>query len=83
MEKIQIKVEQRHIDAGTPGDKCNCPIGLALKDSGMNDIEVYYESIWVDSRVVRTPRIARKFAIDFDLSLPVEPFEFELTTAYW
>ena len=83
---MTIKVTQKHIDKGDPGESCTCPIALAIMESAdisgilVDGDNVFNIDNWdergVDACVL--PDTAIKFISNFDRYIPVNPFEFEL-----
>ncbi len=86
-----VKVEQKHINCGTPGDCNNCAIALAVKDATGADI-VYSDDFSIEwgnkingkSNMVgmATPISLQIFMDNYDVGNPVEPFEFILLEEY-
>jgi hypothetical protein len=76
-----IKVEQKHIDAGERGSKCNCPIAISLKETlGIWSVWVSNKTVKIGDKRKRLPKEAREFISNYDFydGSPVSPFEFEL-----
>jgi hypothetical protein len=77
---VTITVTQEHIDKGCPGGLNGpCPIHLALMERGVESRGVGFFNVTLsDDRLVSMPEPARAFVMDFDHSMPVAPFTFEL-----
>jgi len=85
MDSVKVKVTQEHISKGTPNNGSCCPIALALKDMGYQDVEVNIDDItFMDGPVYWscgfTPSSVDGFITTFDAEGPtgVNPFEFWL-----
>lgn len=76
---MQITVTQDHIDSGTPGNACECPIALAIREHGYDCPEVTSNSVsLVHGLIAPLPDIAIQFIELLDTGLPVVPISFEL-----
>lgn len=83
---MRVSVTQDHIDNGVKDDTGCCPIGLALKDCGIEDPEVQnsfvrWEEVhgtWRRLKLPDLPAAARLFIERFDAGKPVAPFTFKL-----
>tara|TARA_A100000172_G_C2953921_1_gene80035 strand:+ start:239 stop:517 length:279 start_codon:yes stop_codon:yes gene_type:complete len=82
-----IEVTKKHIAFGTPGDECNCPIALALKDEYKTlDVSVEVEDepmLYVGDKTLElaTSQMANDidfFIRDFDYNNKVEPFTIKI-----
>jgi hypothetical protein len=78
---MTIHVTQEHIDKGLKS--CGgCPIALALRDAGFNDVVVFQRRFIYDARrgspSHTLPPEAREFIEKFDKGRTVQPFSFEL-----
>lgn len=85
-QRVTIKVEQKHIDAGGEEDE-KCPVRHAMVEMGIHPLPFVYEDevIFGDGwtgrsacPVARLPERAREFIRKNDANEPREPFEFEL-----
>ncbi|ANA87336.1 hypothetical protein PBI_KAMPE_104 [Gordonia phage Kampe] len=80
---MKVTVTQEHIDKGKRWEICNCPIALALKEKGFNNVEVSTFEISASKHNdlminhYRVPSVAKRFIKSFDDGHPVEPFTFE------
>lgn len=76
--KITIRVEQRHIDEGKPGEACLCPVALALNEISNTEVRVIVENAYFgpDHIPAKLPKSASQFICKFDNSQLVEPFKF-------
>ena len=88
-EHLHVRVEQHHIDAGTPRNACGCPVGLAIQSSGhYSDVRVHVSIIDTHiadlpnrSNIYQTwaiPPRARALIHAFDAGSPVNPCQFSL-----
>ena len=91
--EISVWVEQKHIDAGVPGNAKFCPLSLAIRDTPAADVfeAVYTEYADVtcdytpDSYAIyRLPQRASDFVTEFDCidggnKEIVRPFTFTMT----
>ncbi len=77
---MKITVTNKHILLGMKRSAYECPIALALKDSGLEDPCVGEDSICIESSFedILLPIEAVSFIKDFDQNLTVKPFSFEL-----
>ena len=82
-----IEVTKKHIANGVPGDECNCPIALALKDeykTTETSVEVEDEPLlYVDGipLEIATSQMADDidfFIRDFDYNNEVKPFTIQV-----
>jgi hypothetical protein len=83
-----IKVEQRHIDAGTRGDCGVCPVSLAIYDCLPGSCSVAVDWHWISFCIginyniryysFKTPDFVSKNISRFDIEGIMEPFEFIL-----
>ncbi|MBY0277920.1 hypothetical protein K2Z84_21510 [Candidatus Binatia bacterium] len=81
---MKVRVTQEHIVAGKARSPGSCPIALALVGArpdrkwlvGERNVTVYENHAPIAE--VLLPRAASNFVREFDLGVPVEPFEFEL-----
>ena len=77
--KMKIQVSQNDIFLGRPGSESECPIALAIKrvrpDAHVgvtgDKIEFDYISYFTCDEIMH-------FVNDYDVHIPVEPFEFEM-----
>lgn len=81
--KREIRVTQDHIDRGGGTQPCfHCPIALAARDAGFQDVAVHHRYIHYASKggdkFVRLPDEAMFFIQHFDKGWPVQPFSFEV-----
>ena len=76
-----VKVTREHIENGQKNDCRYCPIGLALKDAGINTMTkerwVQNENGWIDTSATLSHRL-ETFASNFDNGKPVHPFSFRV-----
>ena len=77
-----VKVQQKHIDMGVPGESALCPITCALEDMG-HQVRVCSERVMftVDRCTelgADLPKEARDFIDAFDARRVCMPFTFEL-----
>lgn len=82
---VKINVTQEHIDSGTDGNACHCPVALAIKDAlGREDgVYVFYYGANVGADNYHLPMMVTKFIKDFDNEGrgSVSPFSFTLDLA--
>ena len=79
MRKL-IRVEQKHINSATGGSD-NCPVALALKDAGFEEVSVLHYYIRLGWSVTLPPsRSVQRFVRKFDHygKSAVQPFNFYL-----
>lgn len=76
MNKL-IKVLKKHIKTSEFGIK-NCPVALALKDSGYSDVSVGLNVIFIGLKIIKSPRSVDRFINKFDRKKSVKPFNFIL-----
>ena len=87
---MRIEVTQEHIDNGVRKDAGCCPVGLALKDAGVQDPDVQrsfarWEEVsgeWRRTKLPELPAAAQLFIERFDAGEPVRPFTFRLEETY-
>ena len=77
-----VKVQQKHIDEGVPGEPGLCPIACALEEMG-HQVRVCSEEVkfQIDRNIEHTiglPKEARDFIDAFDAERICMPFVFEL-----
>lgn len=74
-----IRVEQRHIDAGSRSNCSGCPIALALTEAIKKAVRVFRYNFAIEKRPipVMLPAVATTFIKNFDAGRSVKPFEFE------
>ncbi len=85
MKKL-IEVAQKHIKDGIKFKTEFCPVALALKDFGFENVNVKTNYVQFREKYDRSltlyniilPRSARRFINRFDSSKNVEPFKFWL-----
>lgn len=90
MKTIKVKVTQEHINEGVPGKPCKCPIALAIREQGNEDVSVSPWNVAFflpngDKLYYRLPYEAQQFIKNFDSSVNriyAKPFEFELSEEY-
>jgi hypothetical protein len=83
---LLLKVTAEHISRGVPGNRCKCPVALALKVLFPDATTVEVDSVRLvaagDSGELLyrpTPALVRDFVNDFDMGHKVEPFEYPLS----
>lgn len=78
---MQISVTKDHLKRGIQGDKNNCPVCLALKETfETTDVEVGGEYASVNGNLYSIPRICTDIDNKPFLSI-VNPFDFRITPA--
>ena len=82
----KIHVTESHIAKGQTLNCEDCPIGLAIKDSGIFEmVHVGYDIIsvklpnQVDNYECPTPKSVKRFMVSFDTNKSVRPFNFLLS----
>ena len=75
-----VKVTMKHIKNGKKHDCRYCPIGLALKDAGINTMDKEHWvskgfAMWLKNGVSRK---FEDFSSKFDFGIPVKPFSFRV-----
>lgn len=82
VKKMKIQVTSEHIQNGKRTSAFNCPIALAMKDTGLANVSVGPKHAVVvntaGDKIISLPIEVRSFIKTFDDNLPVEPFEFEI-----
>lgn len=79
MRPIKISITKAHIRDGVPGNECDCPIALALKDALLtNDVAVNPDGMRVNNRTFSADKKDRRFIERFDNGKPVKPYSFEI-----
>lgn len=79
-----IEVTQDHIDQGIQAAGANCPLALALRDSGFPYVHVGYEvGIIASTEIAQQQHCkhtlrSRQFVEDFDNGHKVQPSRFRL-----
>ncbi len=77
-----VEVTQEDIKRGAPRSERACPIALALRRAGFEDVEVMPDLVLADGRtsgrVYSLPRSAQRFIHRLDWGDPVKPFRFRL-----
>ena len=73
-----IEVKQEHINKGIRYQCYECPVALALRDSGFNYVHVSYFSVRVNEEYVPLPKVVQSKIIGFDAGEPVSPFAFQI-----
>lgn len=79
INKLTIKVTQKHINLGVGSSLQACPIALALRGLGLRHVTVadtLHFSHGPDHYVLESPTVAKKFMSRFDLAKKVKPFQF-------
>ena len=84
MEKaFEVSVAQAHIDMGEKAQPAACPVALALKSMGYQNVAVNFHA-WIrengEHYQLSLPDDAHKFIEDFDEGLDVEPLSFHVTS---
>ena len=75
--QIGVIVRQRHIDRGRCRSPKSCPIALAMKEQlGTDQVAVFADGVRVGLQKYQIPFKARRFILDFDSGLPVDPLAF-------
>jgi hypothetical protein len=80
-----IAIEQRHIDAGEPGECGKCPIALALMEAfpgtrvEVGDATIDFYDGDTPTNVADTPGDGEWFIARFDSGMPVSPCVLDLT----
>ena len=64
--KQTIKVTQRCIANGYPGDEERCSVTLAFNEAGMDDVSVYEQTIMINGKEYPSPTIVKEFVRRFD-----------------
>lgn len=83
---FRIKVTQRHIDEGVPGNVCSCMVALALEEAsgglsvvvGAWDVTFRYAKGVDGAFNVDLPYGVEKKIVLFDSGKTVKPFSFSL-----
>lgn len=89
MAKFTINVTQEHISKGVPKSRLECPVALAILGCvpNINRVSVWGSQIdlvlELDSShqkifYISAPYVVSNFVFDFDNSISVQPFSFEL-----
>lgn len=79
MKYKTIRVEQKHIDRGTPQSACECMVALALRDAGFKYPAVCLAWLLLNNGVTCDVPLRVKRAIRrFDKGKPVKPFAFKI-----
>ena len=74
-----IEITKEDIEKGIPGDKCACPVALAILRAGdFWNISVGSEEMIVNNTKHTAPTIVKIFVWRFDRGAAVEPFKFVL-----
>lgn len=64
---MKFEVTQDHIDRGEPGDHCNCPIALAIKEQLPDRlVDVSYDYIMIGEKQYTIPLQCQRFISGFD-----------------
>jgi hypothetical protein len=77
---MKLKILQKDIDKGKPGNVRSCPIALALKRISFNKRILVTESrVYIENKLYfKLSNLANRFAIDFDIGRNVKPCTLEL-----
>ena len=82
---MKISITQDHIDRGIRFNCSRCPAALAIIEATGREVEVSISWVWLHEkkyeRAARRIRISpevSQFMREFDVGLPVLPFDFEL-----
>ena len=78
---MKIQVTRKHIKAGKMGRMTLCPIALALKERGFENVKITTETVEVDGAELTLSPSEAKFVDDFDSGKPVKPFVLHLRFA--
>lgn len=79
MRDIEIKITKAHIRDGVPGDKCNCPIALAIKDTLLTEnVVVGAHDMYINGRAYVVDKKDLAFMGRFDTGKRVRPYSFTL-----
>jgi hypothetical protein len=82
--RIRVKITQKHISSGIPGDASNCAGALALADAGIDDPLVFPKSHkqnvivfgkTIRQEINRIPQRFLEFSSRFDEGKKVEPLD--------
>lgn len=73
-----VKVTKNHIHKGQKGKPCDCPIALALRMAGHQNVEVFNSCIWINGKRYPTQLKVDRWIRRYDKGETVEPLEFEL-----
>lgn len=76
-ETVKINVNKNDIKNGKRSCT-SCPIALALKRKGFNDVSVSYGYIVIGPESIPTPSGVRGFMLEFDNWGRPDPIEFDL-----
>lgn len=75
---MTINVSYEDIADGVACSPDRCPLALAISREGFDSVSIAGPFAFVNGNLIKLPFEARHFVYDFDLSEPVQPFEFEL-----
>ena len=79
MYQLRVRVEQRHIDAGTKGNSQCCPIALAVREEFPRlPVMVTDSRVYLAFKRFILNDESKAFIENFDIGLPVEPCAFQL-----
>lgn len=84
--KKPIEVTQAHIDNGKPGSYASCPVALAMKEMGCEEVDVDIGEIEYSFKgkkfYIFTPSEVRDFIKTYDNGGVVFPFNFMPSSYY-
>jgi hypothetical protein len=77
---MKVIVTKEDIENGMPNHKCKCPIALAIKRHGYNEVHVHRKYITIENYRQELPEEAKIFVSLFDQMAwhAIKPFEFNL-----
>lgn len=75
---MKIRVTKFDIDGGRPFSPEGCPVALAVQRRTKKSCSIGPFESWVGGWMIRTPSKVQEFIRNYDSSLPVSPFDFEL-----
>ncbi len=78
MARIKIEVTERDISFGKRDDCKRCPIAIAARRVGLNQLEVGGWYLTSGNTTYTLTKKARDFITDFDGGLQVSPFSFTI-----
>jgi hypothetical protein len=81
--KIKVVVTQHHIDYGKAKDCKKCPVALALRDAGLFEPSIGYETCYagIGREEYHFPQWVGDKIATFDDEYIMAPFEFEIEKA--
>jgi len=78
MREVQVNVTEKHIKNGIRFNARNCPLALAIRDCGFNQVGIGAFTFYIDGESGNLPEDMIKFRQNYDNKNEVFPTTFKL-----